>query len=166
MQAATKFASLDSYEKGWVQVINDDPKHYVFSNIFEVAAVSAPYEKVVVAKNLEYVMEVLRAEGASPWFAAGHDEFVIVMDGEVEVEFVELRAPQALVPPDKEGSVQVPGEAPDGQPMGYIRAGRGHQVLLPQGAAYRFKAARPGVLLMQTILGELSRQKWAEICAQ
>jgi hypothetical protein len=48
--------------------------------------------------------------------------------------------------------------------MGWVKAGRGHQVLLPGGAAYRFRAAAPGVLLMQTILGELSVQKWSEIC--
>jgi hypothetical protein len=48
--------------------------------------------------------------------------------------------------------------------MGHVKAGRGHQVLLPKGAAYRFRTAAPGVLLMQTIQGELSVQKWAEIC--
>ena len=30
----TVFGSLDHYEKGGVQVIDDDPKHYVFSNCF------------------------------------------------------------------------------------------------------------------------------------
>ena len=34
----TKFGSMKSYEKGRVEVINDDPKHYVFSNVFEVAS--------------------------------------------------------------------------------------------------------------------------------
>ena len=33
----TKFGSLDDYDKGSIEVIDDDPKHYAFSNIFEVA---------------------------------------------------------------------------------------------------------------------------------
>ena len=70
----TVFGSLEHYEKGGVQVIDDDPKHYVFSNVFEVASKSKPYEKVCVGQNLKYVLETLRAEGASPWFAADHDE--------------------------------------------------------------------------------------------
>ena len=44
----TKFASLQSYEKGGVQAIDDDVKHYAFSNCFEIANNAAPYEKVVV----------------------------------------------------------------------------------------------------------------------
>jgi hypothetical protein len=48
--------------------------------------------------------------------------------------------------------------------MGYIKCKRGHQALLPKGAAYRFSADKPGVLLLQTILGDLSVQKWAQIC--
>ena len=65
----TVFGSMKSYEKGRVEVINDDPKHYVFSNVFEVASKSKPYEKVAVAQNLKYVVEALRTEGVSPWFA-------------------------------------------------------------------------------------------------
>jgi len=41
---------------------------------------------------------------------------------------------------------------------------RGHQVMLGAGNAYRFTAAVTGVLLQQTVLGELSVQKWREIC--
>lgn len=86
----TEFGSLNHYEKGGVQVIDDDPKHYVFSNVFEVASKSKPYEKVAVGKNLRYVLEAVRAEGISPWFAAAHDEAALVMDGEIEVgEFVD-----------------------------------------------------------------------------
>ncbi len=38
----TAFGSLDSYDKGGVEIINDDPKHYVFSNMFEVASAARP----------------------------------------------------------------------------------------------------------------------------
>ena len=157
----TVFGSLRDYAKGELEIINDSPKNYAFSNVFDVAARSAAYEKVVVAINLGYVLETLRAEGTSPWFAASHDEFAIVMDGEVEVELVKLDA--SAVPPSKKGAIQLPGN-PAGRRMGHVKCKRGHQVLLPQGAAYRFKAARPGVILLQTIEGELSKQKWREIC--
>ena len=33
----TRFGSLASYDKGGIEVIDDDPRHYVFSNMFEVA---------------------------------------------------------------------------------------------------------------------------------
>lgn len=161
----TIFGSLDEHRQGEVELISGDVKHYAFSNIFAVAAKSAPYEKVVVGKNLEYVMEAIRAEGTSPWFACSHDEFVIDMDGDISIEFVKLENPNAIAPRDREGTVAVPGD-PVGKKMGVIKLKKGHQALLPAGAAYRFNAARPGVLLMQTILGVLSVQKWSEICLQ
>ena len=64
----TVFGSLSNYEKGHIEIINDKPKHYAFSNIFEVAEKSAPYEKVAVAKNLENIIEAIRAEGESEWY--------------------------------------------------------------------------------------------------
>jgi hypothetical protein len=162
-QFHTVFGSLRDFVKGDLEIINDNPKYYAFSNVFDVASKSKPYEKVVVALNLGYVLEVLRAEGTSDWFAAAHDEFAIVLDGRVEIELVKLDQPGSVVAPEKKGAVKVPGE-PAGRKMGWIKAGRGHQALLPQGAAYRFKAANPGVLLLQTIEGDLSVQKWADIC--
>ncbi|HMN79469.1 MAG TPA: hydroxyquinol 1,2-dioxygenase [Burkholderiaceae bacterium] len=162
-QFTTRFGSLDQYEKGHIELINDKAKHYVFSNIFEVAGKSKPYEKVAVAKNLEYVIEAIRAEGTSGWMAASHDEFCVVMDGEVTVEFVKLDDAQAVAPAGKEGTVAVKGE-PKGRRMGTIRLGRGHQALLPKGAAYRFVSSRPSAMIQQTILGDLTVQRWAEIC--
>ena len=159
----TVFGSLNDYTKGELKIINDDPKHYVFSNIFDVASKSKPYEKVVVAINLEYVIEAVRAEGVSDWFVVAHDEFAIVMDGEVRIDLVKLDNPNAVVPADKQGAVKVKGE-PVGKKMGYIVCKRGHQALLPAGAAYRFTATKTGVMMMQTVLGDLSVQKWAEIC--
>lgn len=161
----TAFGSVSSYEKGSIEIINDNPKYYVFSNVFEVASKAKPYEKVAVAKNLEYVIEAIRAEGTSGWMACSHDEFAVVMDGEVEVEYVKLNSPESVAPAGKEGTVAVQGE-PKGRRMGTIRLKRGHQALLPKGAAYRFKAARPSVMIQQTILGALTVQKWGEICYQ
>jgi hypothetical protein len=155
----TVFASLDNYRKGSIEVTQGDARHYVFSNVFEVAAGSAPYERVVVGKNLEYVVEAARAEGQSAWFACSHDEFVISMDGEVRVDFVRLdEAPAAA-----DGAVLA---EPSGRKMGHVLLGKGHQSLLPAGCAYRFSAAKPCTLLVQSKLGALSVQKWAQICLQ
>ena len=162
----TVFGSLNDYTKGEIEIINDDRKNYAFSNMFEVAATSAPYERVVVGKNVEYVLEAIRAEGTSDWYTAAHDEFALVMDGTVELDLVKLDDPHSIAPPDKEGAVKLDGE-PVGRKMGRIRMWRGHQALLPTGAAYRFRAPDPdavGVILMQTILGDESVEKWSEIC--
>src|SRR5260221_6803001 len=92
-QHKTQFGSLEHFEKGGIQVINDDPKNYVFSNVYEVAAKAEPYEKIAVGKNLKYVLEAIRAERTSPWYASSHDEAAIVMDGAVETRLVKLESP-------------------------------------------------------------------------
>ena len=104
MGRETRFGSLEHFEKGGVQVINDDPRNYAFSNIFEVASRAEPYEKVAVGKNLKYVLEAIRAEGTSPWYAASHDEAAIVMDGEVEIRLVKLE--EKLIAEDREGAAE------------------------------------------------------------
>lgn len=161
----TRFGSLASYDKGGVELIADDARHYAFSNIFEVAATTQAWERVAVAKNWEYVLEAVRAEGTSPWYTASHDEFAICMDdsgSEVLVELVKLDTPVAA--DGIEGAVLVDGE-PAGPKMGRIHLKRGHQALLPKGSAYRFvKHGEPGVLLIQTIGGQLTQYRWAEIC--
>lgn len=155
----TVFGSLDDYRKGEIEITTGAASHYVFSNIFEVASKSAPYEKVVAGKNLEYVIEVLRTEGQSAWFACAHDEFAIQMDGEVRIDFIKLDTP----PKGGTGTV-LAGEHPQGRAMGHVVLRRGHQALLPAGCAYRFSAPKAGVALVQTMLGALSVQKWADIC--
>lgn len=157
----TRFGSLDGFEKGGVELIADDPRHYAFSNVFEVASMMPAWDRVAVAKNWEYVIETVRAEGTSPWFANAHDEFAICMDGAITVELVRNENPPA---DDVEGAVAVEGE-PSGPRMGRIHLRRGHQALLPKGAAYRFVVSGdPGVLLLQTIEGQLTQYRWAEIC--
>jgi len=66
MEVKTEFGSLKQWEKGGVSAINANPKHYVFSNVFEVASKSKPYDKVAVGQNLKYALEAVRAEGTSP----------------------------------------------------------------------------------------------------
>jgi hypothetical protein len=160
MSFVTRIGSLASYDKGTIEV-NDDLRHYAFSNIFEVAGKSRPYERVMVASNLEYCAEVVRAEGVSAWYTAPHDEFAIVMDGEIEFTFFQLT--DAEQPSHKAGAARLAGE-PKGKRMGRIIARRGHEVLLPKGAAYQLQAARPAVAIIQTSAGPESVEKWSEIC--
>ena len=159
----TRFGSLQHYEKGGVQAISDDVKHYAFSNCFEIASKSQPYEKVVFGQNQIYVLECLRAEGDSPWFTCAHDEFALVMDGEVEVQLVKIGPSQAVPDENKNGAILVEG-APQGPKMGWMKLKRGHQALLPKNSAYQLRAATPGVVILQTCKGDLSVERWAEIC--
>lgn len=161
MASATVLSSLQSYEKGGVEVIDADPKHYVFSNVFDVANRSKPYERVAVALNVKYTLEAVRAEGDSPWYSCAHDEAALIMDGEVEVHFV--KPDVAPVADDKEGAVQLTG-APLGKNMGWVKCGVGHMALLPKGSAYQFRAASVGAMLIQSIKGDCTVEKWGEIC--
>jgi len=106
MTYVTRLASLDDYEKGGVEVIDDDPKNYAFSNIFEVASRAKPFEQIAVGKNFEYVLEVVRVEGVSGWRACSHDQSALVLEGEVEFTLRTLDGSQNLAP---NGSAGVPG---------------------------------------------------------
>ena len=160
MSYKTKVASLASYDKGSIE-LNDDLKHYAFSNIFEVANMSKPYERVMVASNLEYAGEAVRAEGTSPWYTTPHDEFAMVMDGEIEFTFFQFT--DAEKPTHKAGACRLKAD-PKGKRMGRVIARRGHEVLLPQGSAYQLKAAKASVVLIQTSMGPESVEKWSKIC--
>ena len=160
----TKFGSLKHYEKGGVHPIADDVRNYAFSNCFEIASTSKPYERVVFGQNQIYVLEALRAEGTSPWYTCAHDEFALVMDGEVEIHLVKLEAGQTVPDAEHNGAVQVEGE-PRGKKMGWMKLARGHQALLPKNTAYQFRVSgEPGVVILQTCKGDLSVERWAEIC--
>jgi hypothetical protein len=159
----TQFGSLDRYEKGGVQAIDDNVKNYAFSNCFEIASKSKPYERVVFGQNQIYVLECVRAEGHSPWYTCAHDEFALVMDGEVEIHLVKLQGEQVVPDSEHNGAVLVKGE-PKGQKMGWMKLKRGHQGLLPKNSAYQFRSARPGVVVLQTCKGDISVERWAQIC--
>jgi hypothetical protein len=162
MQFQTRFGSLADYHKGGVDVIDDDPKHYVFSNVFEVAARARPWERVCVAKNFEYVIEAARAGGESPCWTARHDEFVLCMDGQLEVELYKPSEPPRGVEA-RDGAHRLDA-LPPGKKMGRIVLGRGHMALLPRQSVYRFRAAAPGAIVIQTIEGPETVFRWADIC--
>jgi hypothetical protein len=159
----TQFGSIDNFDKGGVQIIDDDVKHYAFSNCFDIASKAKPYERVVFGQNQIYVLEALRAEGASPWYTCAHDEFALSMDGEVEIHLVKLGAEQTVPDTEHNGAVLVKGD-PQGPKMGWLKIKRGHQALLPKNTAYQFRSARPAVVILQTCKGDLSVERWAEIC--
>ena len=156
----THIGSLDAYDKGVIE-LRDDLRKYAFSNIFDVAGRAAPFERVAVVQNLEYVAEAVRVEGESPWYAAPHDEFAIVMDGEVTFTFVKLADDQ--VPGHAGGAAQL-GARPNGPAMGRVVARRGHQVLLPKGAGYQLASQQPAVVIVQTMDGPVTVKRWSEIC--
>jgi hypothetical protein len=160
MAYKTRTGALGSYDKGVIE-LDDDLRKYAFSNIFEVAGAAKPFERVAVVQNLEYVAEVVRSEGESPWYAAPHDEFAIVMDGEVTFNFVKLADDQV---PDHAGGAIRLGAKPNGPAMGRVIARRGHQVLLPKGAAYQLVSGKPSVAIMQTVDGPETVKRWNEIC--
>lgn len=162
-EVLTEFGSIHDYRTGGIEIIDDDPKNYVFSNVFDVAARSKPYERVAVAKNFEYVIEATRAEGISSWYNCAHDEFVVAMDGEIIVELVKMDNPDLCPSPESQGAHLIEGQ-PSGPKMGWIKLRRGHMGLLPVGSAYRFSAETPCCLLLQTLIGPVTVEKWAEIC--
>ena len=165
-QYSTDFAAIDEYSSGSITVIGkDNKKNYVFSNMFEVAANSAPYERVAIAKNFEYVVESMRAEGTSAWYTAAHDEFAIAMDYPVTLELIKLDDPDGVVDPESEGGHKLAGQ-PAGQKMGTIKLNRGHMALLPVTAAYRFIAEKPATVMIQTIDGPETQHRWAKHCQQ
>ena len=159
----TVFGSLDCYDKGGVQIIGDDVKNYAFSNCFEIASKARPYEKVVFGQNQIYVLETIRAEGTSPRYTCAHDEFALSMDGEVEIHLIKLDREQSVPDPEHNGAVLVKGE-PKGARMGWLKIKRGHQAMLPKNTAYQFRSSKPAVLIQQTCKGDLSVERWADIC--
>jgi len=160
MAYKTHVGSLQSYHKGVIE-LDDDLRKYAFSNVFEVAGKARPFERVAVVQNLQYVAEVMRVEGQSPWYAAPHDEFAIVMDGEVTFNFVKLADDQV---PSHEGGAAQLGAEPNGPRMGRVVARRGHQVLLPKGSAYQLAASALAVAILQTVDGPVTVKRWNEIC--
>lgn len=162
-QYHTHFGSLASWEKGRVEPITDRVEHYAFSNCFEIAQNAAPWEKVVFGQNQEYVLEVIRAQGTSPWYTCAHDEFALCMDGEVEIHLIQLDTTQQIADKTHNGAVLVSGD-PIGKAMGWMKIKRGHQGMLPANTAYQFRNTQPAVLVLQSCKGELSIERWQDIC--
>jgi hypothetical protein len=151
-------ASMAHYTKGGVDIVDprENVKRYVYSNVYEIGAQAKPYEKLAVARNGPYVIECIVAEGSMPqWRVQPHDEFILCLEGEVRVDFIE---PRVEVPPGVH--TQVPGED-----VGYLIVREGNLCLLPQGMAYKFSAPRRSLLLQQTKQNDDTVLAWERICA-
>ena len=161
----TKFGSLQHYEKGGVQPIADDVKNYAFSNCFEIASKSKPYEKVVFGQNQIYVLECAARRR--------------------HVALVHLRARRVRARDGRRGR-DPPGQARrrarrcptrtrtarscvKGEPQG-PEDGLDEAPARPPGAAAEKHAptssasAQPGVVVLQTCKGDSRVERWAEIC--
>lgn len=150
-------ASMKQYEKGGVDLVDpaETLKRYVYSNVYEIGSKAKPYEKIAVAKNGPYIVECIAAEGTMPqWRLQPHDEFVLCLEGEVRIDFIE---PRVELPPG--GHPEVNGEE-----MGYIIVREGNLCLLPKGMAYRFNASRRSLLLQQAKQSADTVFFWEEIC--
>ena len=97
--------------------------------------------------------------------SSSNDEFAVIMEGDIRIE---LRTIEASIPnPNRDGPGSTTVSPNDlGKKMGVIKLRRGHQALLPQGSAYRFSSESPGVILIQTLCGPLTQEKWSRICQQ
>jgi len=150
-------ATMARHEKGGVDIVDprENVKRYVYSNVYEIGTRAKPYEKLAVAKNGPYVVECIVAEGVMPqWRLQPHDEFLVCLEGEVRVEFIE---PRVELPAG--GHTEVPGET-----VGYIIVREGNLCLLPKGIAYQFSASRRSLLLQQAKQSEDTVFDWENIC--
>ena len=150
-------ASMAQFSKGGVDIVNprENVKRYVYSNVYEISTRAKPYEKLAVAKNGSYVVECVVAEGVMPhWRLQPHDEFLVCLEGEVRVDFIE---PRTELPPG--GHTEVPGEE-----LGHIIVREGNLCLLPKGIAYRLSASRRSLLLQQAKQSADTVFAWQEIC--
>ena len=98
------------------------------------------------------MLEAIRAEGTSPWFTASHDEAAMVMDGEVEIRLVKLDRrswPRITKAPRCSRAI------PTASRWATSSRRRGHMALLPERRGVSISRAKPGVILLQTIEGDL-----------
>ena len=140
MTITTVFGSTDNYVKGGVEITgNEEAKDYLFSNMFEVAGKARPWERIVIAKNLENTIECVRAEGLSPWYLCGHDETALVMQGGMETHFIKPADPNLAPPAEQEGSIRLESE-PEGLAMGHVQGATGP--LVPVAGGGRLPVSR------------------------
>ncbi|MGE0826006.1 MAG: hydroxyquinol 1,2-dioxygenase [Candidatus Binatia bacterium] len=150
-------ASMAQYAKGGIEIVDphENIKRYVYSNVYEIGARATPYEKIAVAKNGPYLVECIVAEGEMlQWRLQPHDEFLLCLEGEVRVDFIQ---PRVELPAG--GHTDVPGEA-----LGYIIVREGNLCLLPKGMAYRFRAEKRTLLLQQAKQSDATVFRWETIC--
>ncbi len=148
--------SMEKHETGDLFLIDDNPIRYAMSNIFEIGATwPKAYDRVAVAKNGPYVIACFRAEGEDPsWWYVPHDEYALLVEGEVRVDYVEPRE-ELEAGPHAEVS---------GTDMGHILMRDGSLASLPARVAYRMRATRKSLVLLQTKDDPWITYDWETIC--
>ncbi|HWM50356.1 MAG TPA: hypothetical protein VNO76_03295 [Thermoplasmata archaeon] len=148
--------SMKKYTKGNLLLINDKPLNYAMSNIFEIGATwPKSYDRVVVGKNGPYVLACFRAEGDdNRWWYMPHDEYVVLVEGEMVIEYKE---PREEIEPGPHSSVA-------GTEMGSMVLRDGSLASLPARVAYHMRAPRKSLALLQTKHSPWVTYAWKEIC--
>jgi len=148
--------SLEKYTKGHLLLIEDRPIRYAMSNIYEIGATwPKSYDRVVVGKNGPYVLACFRAEGDDPsWWYIPHDEYALLVEGEVEVDYVE---PREALPPGPQKGVT-------GTDMGRMILRDGSLASLPARVAYHMRARRKSLVLLQTKHSPWLTYAWDKVC--
>src|SRR5437660_10303282 len=92
--------SMQKYTKGNLLLINDKPLNYAMSNIFEIGATwPKAFDRVVIGKNGPYVLACFRGEGEdNNWWYMPRDEYVVLVEGEMTIEYKDPREEIALGP--------------------------------------------------------------------
>lgn len=149
-------ATMDKYTKGHLLLIDDKPLRYAMSNIYEIGATwPKAYDRVVIGKNGPYVLACFRAEGDDPsWWYIPHDEYALLVEGEVQVDYVEPR--DSLEPG--------PHKSVSGTEMGHMVLRNGSLASLPARVAYRMRAHRKSLILLQTKHSPWLTYAWEKIC--
>src|SRR5256714_964894 len=148
--------SMQKYTKGNLLLINDKPLNYAMSNIFEIGATwPKAFDRVVIGKNGPYVLACFRAEGEDKtWWYMPHDEYVVLVEGEMTIEYKE---PRDEIAPG-------PHKTVTGTDMGSMVLRDGSLASLPAKIAYRMRAAKRSLALLQTKHNEWLTYAWKDIC--
>ena len=148
--------SMQKYTKGNLLLINDKPLNYAMSNIFEIGATwPKSYDRVVIGKNGPYVLACFRGEGEDKnWWYMPHDEYVVLVEGEMTIEY---REPRDEIAPG-------PHQTVTGTDMGSMVLRDGSLASLPAKIAYRMRAPKKSLALLQTKHSEWLTYAWEDIC--
>ena len=105
----------------------------------------------------------MRAEGESEWFTASHDEFALAMDGEIEIHFHKAVGDE-IVPESVDGTQKRRLTRRTARRWAMSSCVAAIKRSCRREASTSIAARKLGVIMLQTILGDNSVQKWAEIC--
>src|SRR5436309_2786833 len=116
---------------------------------------SKSYDRVVIGKNGPYVLACFWAEGEDKtWWYMPHDEYVVLVEGEMTIEY---REPRDEIAPG-------PHQTVTGTDMGSMVLRDGSLASLPAKIAYRMRAPKKSLALLQTKHSEWLTYAWEDIC--